>query len=115
MQLTLRRSDDGSVSLVSCDFVPCSISSSDDNNDFRPTPYRKGSKEYKRTLSKLDGSFTGPDLVVDYSFLDPSPSPEPSMRPEEELPGSEDTPIPSPSTEPTPIPVPEPPDPPVTE
>ena len=115
VQLTLCRNADGDVSLEACDYIPCSISGSDENNDFRPTPYKKGSKEFERTMSKLDGSFTGADLVVDYSFLDPDPSPEPSKRPELELPGSEELPIPSPDPEPSPIPVPEPVDPPVEE
>lgn len=115
VQLTLCRNADGDVSLEACDYIPCSISGSDENNDFRPTPYKKGSKEFERTMSKLDGSFTGADLVVDYSFLDPDPSPEPSKRPELELPGSEELPIPSPDPEPTPIPVPGPVDPPVEE
>lgn len=115
VQLTLCRNADGGVSLEACDYIPCSISGSDENNDFRPTPYKKGSKEFERTMSKLDGSFTGADLVVDYSFLDPDPSPEPSKRPELELPGSEELPIPSPDPEPTPIPVPGPVDPPVEE
>ena len=113
VQLTLCRNADGDVSLEACDYIPCSISGSDENNDFRPTPYKKGSKEFERTMSKLDGSFTGADLEVDYSFLDPDPSPEPSKRPE--LPGSEELPIPSPDPEPSPIPVPEPVDPPVEE
>lgn len=115
VQLTLCRNADGGVSLEACDYIPCSISGSDENNDFRPTPYKKGSKEFERTMSKLDGSFTGADLMVDYSFLDPDPSPEPSKRPELELPGSEELPIPSPDPEPSPIPVPEPVDPPVEE
>lgn len=115
VQLTLCRNADGDVSLEACDYIPCSISGSDENNDFRPTPYKKGSKEFERTMSKLDGSFTGADLEVDYSFLDPDPSPEPSKRPELELPGSEELPIPSPDPEPSPIPVPEPVDPPVEE
>lgn len=115
VQLTLCRNADGGVSLEACDYIPCSMSGSDENNDFRPTPYKKGSKEFERTMSKLDGSFTGADLEVDYSFLDPDPSPEPSKRPELELPGSEELPIPSPSPEPSPIPVPEPVDPPVEE
>lgn len=115
VQLTLCRNADGGVSLEACDYIPCSMSGSDENNDFRPTPYKKGSKEFERTMSKLDGSFTGADLMVDYSFLDPDPSPEPSKRPELELPGSEELPIPSPDPEPSPIPVPGPVDPPVEE
>ena len=36
-------------------------------NDFCPTPYEEGSEDYDRTMSKLDGSFDGPNLVIDYS------------------------------------------------
>jgi hypothetical protein len=44
-------------------------------NNFQPTPYEEGTKEYDRTLSKLDGSFTGPDLVVNYDHLKPTEPP----------------------------------------
>lgn len=30
-------------------------------------PYEEGSEAYERTMSKLDGSFDGPDLTIDYS------------------------------------------------
>ena len=36
-------------------------------NDYCPTPYKKDSDEYKRVLSKLDGTWKGSDLNVDYS------------------------------------------------
>ena len=32
-------------------------------------PYDPDSDEYARTVSKLDGTFNGPDLSVDYSNL----------------------------------------------
>ena len=38
-------------------------------NNFQPIPYEEGTKEYDRTMSKLDGTFTGPDLVVNYDHL----------------------------------------------
>ena len=64
---------DGSVSLGELTIIPCSISSATTGqNNFQPTPYEKDSAQYKRVLSKLDGSFTGPDLTVDYSHLNPS-------------------------------------------
>ena len=34
--------------------------------------------EYERAMSKLDGSFTGPNLVIDYSEYHESPSPSPA-------------------------------------
>ena len=38
-----------------------------DYNDFRPTPYEEGSDDYNRALSKIDGSYAGPDGQADYS------------------------------------------------
>ena len=72
------RREDGTVELGELRLIPVSISSMTSQNNFQPTPYEEGTKEYERTLSKLDGTFKGPDLIVDYSFLDPSESTEPS-------------------------------------
>ena len=72
------RREDGTVELGELRLIPVSISSMTGQNNFQPTPYEEGTKEYDRTLSKLDGTFNGPDLIVDYSFLDPSESTEPS-------------------------------------
>ena len=76
MQVEILRNDDGSVSLGELTIIPVSISSMSGQNNFQPTPYKEGSAEYERTLTKLDGTFTGPDLVVDYSFLDPTETTE---------------------------------------
>lgn len=38
-------------------------------NDYRPQPYEEGSEEYVRTMSKLNGTFDGPDLTINYSSL----------------------------------------------
>lgn len=68
-QVKVKRDIDGSVSTEGYDLIPCSMSSKEGLNDFKPTPYEKDSEEYKRTMSKLDGSFEGGNLNVDYSFL----------------------------------------------
>lgn len=70
------RNPDGSVELGELTLIPVSISSMSGQNNFQPTPYEEGSKEYERTMSKLDGTFTGADLVVDYSFRNPTESTE---------------------------------------
>ncbi len=75
VQLEVIRNEDGKVSLGELTIIPLSISSMRGQNNFQPTPYEEGSEEYKRTLSKLDGTFTGPDLVVDYSNLKPTEPP----------------------------------------
>jgi hypothetical protein len=56
-------------------------------NNFQPTPYEEGSEEYNRTLSKLNGTFTGPDLTVNYDHLKPTEAPtEPAAPPETQAP-----------------------------
>ncbi len=73
MQVEVVRNDDGSASLGELTIVPVRITSlATGENNFQPTPYDPDSKEYDRVLSKLDGTFTGPDLTVDYSFLNPT-------------------------------------------
>ncbi len=74
---------DGTVSLGELTRIPCRISSLENGqNNFQPTPYEEGSPEYDRVLSKLDGSFKGPDLVVDYSHLEPTKPTDPATPPE---------------------------------
>lgn len=58
------RSPEGEVSLGELTIVPCSISSVSNRNNFQPTPMEPGTAEYNRVLSKLDGSFNGPNLIV---------------------------------------------------
>ena len=67
VRFSVKRDLDGTVSVEGYEVVPCCLSSTEGINDYRPTPYEEGSEAYERTMSKLDGSFDGPDLVVDYS------------------------------------------------
>lgn len=57
-------SEDGTVTLGERTLVPCSVSSAKYINNFQPTPYAPESAEYLRVLSKLDGSYAGPNLPV---------------------------------------------------
>ena len=66
LQQEVIRDLDGSVRLGKLTMIPCSVSSLEKQNDFQPTPYEPGSKEYDRVISKLDGSFKGPNLYVKY-------------------------------------------------
>lgn len=79
-QVTVKRDVDGTISTDAYTLTPCSMSSSAGYNDFKPTPYDADSDGYKRTMSKLDGSFEGGNLNVDYSFMNPS-TPAPSSAP----------------------------------
>ena len=75
IQVHLIRDEDGNIALDGMTWIPVSISSMAVQNNFQPTPYTEGSKEYDRVISKLDGSFTGPDLVVNYDHLKPTEPP----------------------------------------
>ena len=77
LQMDIVRDEKGKVSLGELTIIPCSISSTTKQNNFQPTPLEEG-KVYDRVLSKLDGSYKGANLNVDYSKLDPKPAdPEP--------------------------------------
>ena len=86
VQLEVIREEDGSIRLGELKCIPMSVSSMEVQNNFQPTPYKEGSKEYDRVMSKLDGSFTGPDLNVNYDHLKPTepPTEEPTAPPAEE-------------------------------
>lgn len=58
-----------SVRLGETTLLPCCVSSAQDRNTYQPTLYEEGTEEYDRVLSKLDGTFDGPDLTVNYSNM----------------------------------------------
>ena len=82
VQLTVKRDSNGNVSLGGHTIIPCCIASKPvtdpnlsasvrgkyvDYNDLKPTPYEEGSEDYIRALSKIDGTYDGPDGKADYS------------------------------------------------
>lgn len=67
IQVIVERAPDGSLSNYDTVIIPCCLSSTEGCNDYRPVPYEEGCDEYYRTLSKLDGSFDGENLSIDYS------------------------------------------------
>ena len=69
IQQEVIRDREGNVTLGEMTIIPCSISSVDEYNNYQPTPCQEGSEMYERILTKLDGTFNGYDLVVDYSKL----------------------------------------------
>lgn len=64
IQQEVIRQSDGSISLGQRTLVPASVSSVSDRNNYQPTPYDPGSEAYDRVLSKLDGTFQGPNLQI---------------------------------------------------
>lgn len=68
-QVTIKEQKDGTYVMTGYNLIPCCLSSTEAVNDYRPVPYEAGTDFYNRAMSKLDGTFDGPDLTVDYSFL----------------------------------------------
>ncbi|MBQ1382051.1 MAG: CapA family protein [Ruminococcus sp.] len=68
-QVKVTQTADGACSVTGYTLIPCCLSSTDGINDYCPKPYAEDDEGYARAVSKLDGTFTGPDLAVDYSFL----------------------------------------------
>ena len=73
MQQEVVRNEDGSFSLGKLNIIPVSISSISGRNNFQPTPLAETDKAYARVLSKLDGTFNGPNLKVDYGDKETEP------------------------------------------
>ena len=77
VQIQVQRDLDGTISNRGLSVIPCCVSSkpvledytADGYNDFCPTPYLEGTEAYDRAMSKITGSFEGPNLNVDYSAL----------------------------------------------
>lgn len=67
IQLEVIRSADGTVRLGEMTVIPVCISSVKGRNNYQPTPYTEDTPQYARTLSKLDGTYTGKNLSVSYA------------------------------------------------
>lgn len=68
VRLTVMRDIDGSISLVEREHLPCTSSGESNRNNYQPAPLEEGSERWERVLSKLDGSFTGPNLSIGYEY-----------------------------------------------
>ena len=75
VQITVEKALDGRISTKMLKIIPCCVSSrpvtegytGSSYNDYRPTPYEKDSEDYNRAMSKITGSYDGPNINVDYS------------------------------------------------
>ena len=83
LQQEVIRNEDGSFSLGKLNIIPVSISSISGRNNFQPTPLAETDKAYDRVLSKLDGTFNGPNLKVDYGDDDKETQPPETQAPTE--------------------------------
>ena len=68
-QVTITQDADGKCAVTGYTLIPCCLSSTEGVNDFCPVPYDEDDEGYARALSKLDVTYSGPDLNVDSSFL----------------------------------------------
>ena len=68
-QVTFVRALDGTLSLTEAKALPASISSTSPENDYCPTLFESGTADYSRCFSKVDGSWTGANTEIDYSFM----------------------------------------------
>lgn len=75
VQVKITKNSDGTLVTDGYEAIPCCLSSVPSVNDYCPTPYEKGTEEYDRTISKLDGTWEGKDLSVNYSAYHQSSAP----------------------------------------
>lgn len=68
LRLSLEKTPDGEVKVIDREHIPAACSGVEVGNDYRPCLYEEGSEEYKRVLSKLDGTFTGQNLSIGYEY-----------------------------------------------
>ncbi|MBQ3865081.1 MAG: CapA family protein [Clostridia bacterium] len=61
-QMHVRVLNDGSIQQEGTTLIPCCLSSTPRGNDYCPTPYPENSEDYFRCLSKLDGTYRGPNI-----------------------------------------------------
>lgn len=66
VQQQIIREPDGTVRRGELTLIPCSMSSAAGVNNYQPTPYEPDSSKWKRALTKLDGTYTGPDYIPSY-------------------------------------------------
>ena len=68
LRMELRRDPDGTVSISDYEIIPCASSGELSYNNYQPVLYAEDGEGYQRVLSKLDGTFTGANLKIGYSY-----------------------------------------------
>ena len=66
IQQQIIRDPDGTIRLGEMTIIPICISSAADRNNYQPTPYEEGSESYQRVLDKLNGTYSGPNVIPHY-------------------------------------------------
>ena len=68
LKLRVERAVDGTISVAERTAIPCACTGVTGGNNYQPVPYEQDSEPYQRTLSKIDGSFDGPNLSIGYQY-----------------------------------------------
>ncbi len=68
LKLTVERDIDGTISISNREHIPSACTGVVGGNNYQPVTYEVGSEQYNRTLSKIDGTFDGPNLTVNYQY-----------------------------------------------
>jgi len=70
LRLQVCRDAEGNISISEYSVTPCACSGETSFNNYQPVVYDKDtdSEAYQRVLSKLDGTFTGENLSIGYSY-----------------------------------------------
>ena len=66
IQQQIIREYNGTIRLGEMTIIPICISSAADRNNYQPTPYEEGSESYQRVLDKLNGTYSGPNVIPHY-------------------------------------------------
>ena len=64
VQQEVIRQLDGSITMGDLTVIPCTITSEPGINNFQPTLFAEGTKEYDRVLTKLGGTYKGKSLPI---------------------------------------------------
>lgn len=68
LKLTVERNLNGAINVTNREHIPCACTGVKGGNNYQPVPYEVGSEQYNRTLSKIDGTFDGPNLTIGYQY-----------------------------------------------
>ena len=68
LKLKVERDIDRKLSVADRTHIPCACTGVTGGNNYQPVPYEEGSEQYARTLSKIDGTFDGPNLTIGYQY-----------------------------------------------
>lgn len=68
VRITVERAYDGTVTVTNREHIPCSCSGDLNGNNYQPVVCEPDSEQYQRVLAKLDGSFDGSNLSINYEY-----------------------------------------------